>query len=100
LNSSSFKTRDRILFYRDEHAGNIAKELETITCTLSHRFLRQLPNRSLPENGAAEDYALLTMETVIIDSVKFIEWVRDMGSRVKDSQVIVVGHSYGERWTG
>lgn len=71
-----------------------AKELGALAVSLEHRFF----GASFPSNASdpAEQYETLTLDNVMLDSVRFIQHVKNTTTGVTQSTpVIILGSSYG-----
>ena len=104
LDTSSYRPGGPILFYQGNEGVSItcikylvlpewAKELGAAVATIEHRFF----GTSLASNATdpAVRFKTLTPENVMLDSVRFIEWVKSTVPGANDSKVIVQGASYG-----
>ena len=104
LDTSSYRSGGPILFYQGNEGVSItcikylvlpewAKELGAAVATLEHRFFGD----SLVSNATDPTvrFKTLTPENVMLDSVRFVEWVKSTLPGANDSKVIVQGASYG-----
>lgn len=69
-----------------------AEDMGAILAGLEHRFFGE----SVPEGFDAttakpEEYAPLTMNNTLLDSVNFIQWIKRTVPNAKDSRVFVMG---------
>jgi dipeptidyl-peptidase-2/lysosomal Pro-X carboxypeptidase len=72
-----------------------AKELGAVAATLEHRFFGDsFPPGVNDSNATPEDFAPLTLENVLLDSVTFVDWIKSTVPGANESKVIVEGGSY------
>lgn len=107
LDTTSFKPGGPILFYQGAESSSflcieahlfddLATELGAITCSIEHRFFGQsFPAGVSADNATTKDFAPLTMENVVADSVDLVKWIKRTVPGANDSRVIVNSGSYG-----
>ena len=107
LNTTYFKHGGPILFYQGAEGAEMAcvenfvlhdwaEKTGAILAGLEHRFfgLSQPPGFN-ETTATAADYAPLTINNTLLDSVNFIQWVKKTVPGAKHSKAIVMGGSYG-----
>lgn len=73
-----------------------AQELGAIVAVLEHRFFGEsFPSGLNDSNATPADFAPLTLENVLLDSVTFADWIKSTVPGASESKVIVEGGSYG-----
>lgn len=107
LNISFFKPGGPILFYQGAEGATIqcvegfilhdwAEETGAILASLEHRFFGlSQPSGFNASTASAADYAPLTINNTLLDSVNFIRWIKRTVPDAKHSKTIVMGGSYG-----
>lgn len=74
---------------------DFAQELGAIVAVLEHRFFGDsFPSGVNDSNATPADFAPLTLENVILDSVTFVNWIKSTVSGANNSKIIVQGGSY------
>lgn len=88
--SSTMQCAERLAFI------DYAKELGAIVAVLEHRFFGDsFPSGINDSNATPEDFAPLTLENVLLDSVTFVNWVKSTVPGASESKAIAEGGSYG-----
>lgn len=103
LDTSRFKPGGPILFYQGaensqincveyNHFDDIADELGAIVAGLEHRFFGDsFPTGVSEENATAKDLAPLTLDNVLLDSVAFVNWIKNSVPGASNAKVIING---------
>lgn len=72
-----------------------SKELGGIATILEHRFFGEsFPTGLNDSNATPMDFAPLTLENVLLDSVTFIDWIKTTVPGANQSKAIIQGGSY------
>ncbi|KAF2674716.1 hypothetical protein BT63DRAFT_420000 [Microthyrium microscopicum] len=107
LDTSRYKPGGPILFYQGaessqincleyNHFDDIAGELGAIVAGLEHRFFGDsFPAGVGIANVTAKDFAVLTLENVLLDAVNFVNWVKQTVAGASNAKVVINGGSYG-----
>ncbi|KAL7625277.1 Thymus-specific serine protease [Parahypoxylon ruwenzoriense] len=110
LNTQYFKPGGPILFIQGAEAGmpainasdfiDYAPKLGALVAMLEHRFFGDSHGGSYPRgynpgNVSGEEFASLTLDNVLWDSINFVDWIKRTVSGAEHSKVIYGGASYG-----
>jgi len=105
INSTFFKPGGPIFFAQGAETATIActeqlaisawaAETGGLLLSLEHRYF----GMSLPfgnDSFTNDNLKFLSLDNVLLDSVAFVDWIRNTVQGTNDSQVIVMGGSYG-----
>lgn len=71
-----------------------AREVGGIAASIEHRYF----GNSYPPDfdNSTESYAALTLDNVLWDSVKFVQWIKSNVTGAADSPVIITGGKLGD----
>jgi hypothetical protein len=77
--------------------SDIAKELGAALAGLEHRFFGESVPEGVDPTSPTSDFSQLTMENILMDSVRFIEWVKNSHkntTELQDAKVIVTSGTF------
>lgn len=107
LNTTYFKPGGPILFFQNSEGAAIrcveesvlhdwAQQTGAIIAGLEHRFFGlSKPSGFNDTTATPAEYAPLTINNTLLDSVNFIHWIKRTVPGAEDSKAIVLGASYG-----
>jgi hypothetical protein len=110
LSTTSFRPNGPILFQQGAESSSLScveysvlqdwvEEMGGMIATLEHRYFGlSVPDgvdvNSTAGGGDMQNWAPLTMNNTLLDSVNFIEWVKRTVPGAENSKVIVLGGTY------
>jgi hypothetical protein len=69
-----------------------AKEMGAIVASIEHRYFGlSLPDGFNSSTASPSQYAYLTMNNTLLDSVNFVDWIKNTVPGAKNSKVITIG---------